>query len=145
MRLIRKVVWGGILFVAVVATAVYHDLRKPCPAMGVERLNSTDRVRISDNGNRTVREISDSASISAAALFAFGSNRRWRAAWLGKPMGAVDVSFLHGEDLVGQFSIGRDFLSTFACGEFRTHTISSHERIALLKLLAIRDPEGPSS
>jgi hypothetical protein len=56
---------------------------------------------------------------------------------------AFDVSFFHGQDLLGHFSVGRDFLSTFACNEFWTHSISPGERAALLRLLSVGNPEDP--
>jgi hypothetical protein len=98
-----------------------------------------DRIRVSDNRGRTLRELSDSATVRALARFAFGGNRRWSTQGPGKPVGAVSVSFFRGGHLRGHFSIGQDFLSTFACNAFRTTELSARERETMSKLLALRD------
>lgn len=140
----RRVALVSILALGLVVAKGYYDLHKPCAELGLERLGSLDRIRISDNQGRLLREFSDSANITALVTFAFGGNRRWSAAWLGKPVGNVSVFFLRGGERRGHFFVGRDFLSTFSCDEFRTTVLSPSERAALWNLLAVRDPNASS-
>ena len=142
MRVLRRVLGGFILLIAAWSGSVYYNLHKPCRETDLERFVTANRVEVRDNRGRTLRATDDTVTVRALAAFAFGHGPPWRASWLGKPVGRLSVEFYRGHDMIGHFSIGREFLATFGCDEFRTRAITAEERAMLLKRLDVRDAEA---
>ena len=113
---------------------------KPCPEMNFERLNQTNRIVITDNMNKEIKTITDLSRIGEIKNFALSHSTGWETPWYGAPVALVRANFYVGEKFIGDFGVGKNFLSAQGCGFFQSREVSAKDRETILGLFAVKDP-----
>jgi len=121
------------------------NLDAPCEDMAFGRLTSADRAVVRTNNMRDLREITDAATIDKLTAFAISHADNWETPIAGTPVAMLRVDFYSGNDFLGDFGLGSDFLSAQGCGFFQSRSVDPKDREALLQLFGVPDPYKSSS
>lgn len=115
-------------------------LNRPCLDANFERLGQADQVVITDNHSNVLRTTWNKFEIAEIRSFAEVHQSGWEVPVFGVPVARVYANFYKGEEYLGGFGVGSNFLSSQGCGGFQSRNLSSDDRDIIMKLLAVKDP-----
>jgi len=108
--------------------------------MQFARLRPADRVLITTNMNKTLRTISDPASVTALVSFAEAHASDWEVPWYGPHGALVRANFYAGNRFLGDLGVGSTFLSAQGCGDFPIRPVSAADRAVVMQMFGVADP-----
>jgi hypothetical protein len=112
----------------------------PCPDMGLERLQRTDRIVLTGNNLQEIATIVEKSRIDEIVEFALAHQEGWRTAIVGTPIEHLRANFYAQDKFIGGLGVGSDFLTAQGCGRFVFREVSAADRSRLMSLLAVPDP-----
>ena len=126
-----------LCFVSVLASC---DAMSKCRDLKFEALSEANRMRISTNHDKTLRETTNPEEIQELLRFVSVRTVKWCQPWYGTPIGKVRANLYKDGEYLGAISLGPNFMGA---GMWFIRRISAGERRELLRIFNVPDPYKP--
>lgn len=126
-----------LLLAGIVGTLSACGLAGDCQSMKFSSLAQANRMRISTNHDKTLRETTDRAEIASLVKFVSARTDSWCKPWAGVPIGLARAELYSDKTFLGAVSLGSNFAGA---GQWRVRTLEKAEREELLHIFGIADP-----
>ncbi|MBA2413281.1 MAG: hypothetical protein H0V63_10715 [Burkholderiaceae bacterium] len=136
----QRVIPVSIVFTVAATGLVGCATNSACPSMGFERFARADRIVITDNLNRELRTVTDKPTLDAINEFAMSQRDGFSTPFAGTPVALLRANFYSGAKFLGDFGVGRTFLSAQGCGSFHSRGVAPDDRATIMRLFAVKDP-----
>lgn len=109
----------------------------PCDHMNFEEFRNANRIEITDSLSNVLRKIQEPKEINALVEFAISHKSGWGTPWAGTPIASINANFYQGDNFLGDFGLGSNFLAAQGCGYFQSRSINYKDRATLIKLFGV--------
>lgn len=100
-------------------------------------LDSTDRIVVTTNLNKTITTVGDPETIRTVLAFVKGHKQGWTVPRGGVPIAMLRLNFYLGDEPLGNVGVGETFLSAHQHGGFYSKKSDESERAKLLAIIGI--------
>ena len=130
-------IFRSLVAVGISGTLAGCGFAEDCQNMNFSSLAQADRMRITTNHNKTLRETTDKTEIGALVKFVSARTDGWCKPWAGIPIGLASAELYEDKKFLGAVSLGSNFVGA---GQWRVRILEKTERDELLHIFAISDP-----
>jgi hypothetical protein len=100
-----------------------------------DHLNPTDRLVVTTNTNKTLKQIEDRAVLANVLAALKNYQAEWGVPEAGVPVANLRFNFYQGDTLLGNVGVGRKFLTALFRGSFFSRSFEAEGYAALMKLV----------
>jgi hypothetical protein len=113
------------------------DYINNCQSIKFDGLRDANRMRITTNHDKTLRETTSPEEIASLLRFVSARSDNWCQPWFGSPIGSVKAQLYKDQKFLGSISLGPNFVSA---GSWLSRKMSTAERQELLRIFGVADP-----
>ena len=133
----RRPIVHFFVVAGVLGTLAACGFAEDCQSMNFSSLAQANRMRISTNHDKTLRETTDRTEIASLVKFVSARTDGWCKPWAGVPIGLARAELYADKKFLGAVSLGSNFA---VAGQWRVRALEKTEREKLLHIFAISDP-----